>query len=78
MSIVDLNPPEPSPAFEIDLMIKDAAGRPTGKRKLYGTDSAYKLWQFWMRHQGRPKRKKGKLPSGKEAEKIMNNLYGNG
>ena len=65
-------------SFEIDLVIKDAAGNPTKRRRSYVSDSAYKVWQFWMRNQGKPKRKRGKpnLPiSAGEADQIVKNLY---
>jgi hypothetical protein len=63
--------------------VRDKEGNPTGVRKSFKTDSPYKLWSFWQRHQGRPKRKrknnklkKGeKLPTEKEAQDILKGMY---
>ena len=38
-----------SRTFEITLVIKDSHGNPTNRKKTYRTDSAFKLFQFWMR-----------------------------
>lgn len=46
--------------FEITLNVRDHTGAPTGQKKTYSTDSAYKLWLFFNRMQGRPKRKRKK------------------
>jgi len=64
-----------SKLYEIVLYIKDAKGNPTKKRKSYATDNPYKLWQFWMRHQGKPKRRRSnKIPTAQEAEKILKEM----
>jgi len=47
-----------SKPFEISLVVRNALGQPTGRRRTYATDSPYKLWQFYMRHRGKPRRKK--------------------
>lgn len=78
----------PDKAYEIDLEIRDVKGNPTGIRKSIKTDDPVKLWEFYMRNQGRPKRKKKKktdargrnkskqiLPTAKEADQIMTNMY---
>ena len=73
-------------AFELDLVVRDSDGQPTGARKTIKTDSPFKLWSFWQRHQGRPKRKKKKrnknkketLPTSKEADKILSEMYDDG
>ncbi len=70
-----------SKTFEIVLMIKDSKGNPTNRTKRYRTDSAFKLFQFWMRYQGKPKHryrkanKQDQLPTNQEAEKILKNMY---
>lgn len=62
--------------FEIDLVIRDSKGQPTNRRKSFKTNDAGKLWEFWMRHRGRPKRKKKeKIPTAKEANEILANMY---
>jgi len=66
-----------SPLFELDIVVKDAMGNPTKKRKSCVSDSAEDIWKFWMRHQGKPKRKTTrKLPTAKETNQILTNLYG--
>ncbi len=79
----------PDKAFEIDLEIRNAKGEPTGIRKSLKTDDPVKLWEFYMRNQGRPKKrrkktsknkggsrmKKNLLPTSKEADRIMSNMY---
>lgn len=81
---------ESDKSYEIDLEIRNAKGEPTGTRKSFKTDDPVKLWEFWMRNQGRPKKKRKKhskdkgigirkkkefLPTAKEANKIMNTMY---
>lgn len=76
-----------TPAFEISIIVKDSLGRPllgkNGqlKRRSFASDDAEKLAAFYYRHQGRPKHKKRRaakkgdvVPSGKEAEKILNQV----
>jgi hypothetical protein len=46
--------------FEISLVVRDHNGNPTGQRKTYSTHSAYKLWLFFNRFQGKPKRRRKK------------------
>ena len=72
-------PQEPSKTFEIDIVIKDSAGNPTNRRKSYASNDVYNIWKFWMRNQGRPKRKRRieNTPSKNEADKIVSNLYKN-
>lgn len=72
---------EESKTFEIVISLKDSQGRPTGKTKHYATDSAYKLWQFYMNHQGKPKRKRRKTSKAadkNEAEKILKEINKDG
>ena len=71
-----------SKTFEITITLKDSRGNPTGKTKTYKTDSAYKLWKFYMNHQGKPKRRKkpgnpANLPTKEEADKILKDIYEN-
>ena len=75
MSLVDFIPKEPSKDFEISLIVRDALGNPTRKKKSYASDDAFEIWRFWMRNKGRPKRKKGKVPTAKEADKFLKDLY---
>lgn len=46
--------------FEITLCVRDHNGVPTGQKKTYSTDSPYKLWLFFNRMQGKPKRRRKK------------------
>jgi len=69
---------EETKTFEIVLSVRDSQGRPTGKTKSYSTDSAKKLWQFFMNHQGKPKRRRKKnkgATSKQEADKILKDMY---
>lgn len=76
---------KPSRRFELNLIVKNAQGQPTGVRRSIATDNAAQLWSFWMRHQGRPhrigkskkKKKKEALPTAKEADQILQTLYSN-
>ena len=58
-----------SQPFELVLMIRDANGNPTGTRTCI-TDSPYKLSQFFLRHKGKPKKKK-KAETPKDKDKIV-------
>ena len=74
-------------AFEINILVRDSEGNPTGQRKSFSSDDAGKIWEFYMRHQGRPKRKKRpkkvrekaakELPKAQEAEDILKKMYAN-
>jgi len=46
--------------YEIEILVRDSEGNPTGKKKTFKTDDPHKLWEFYNRHQGRPKRRKKK------------------
>lgn len=64
-------------SFELTVIVRDASGQPTGRTKTIQTDDSHKLWEFWMRHKGRPRRKKKKrenVPNAKEADKIMTQM----
>ena len=67
--------------FEVSLVIKDADGNPTNQRKSFASDDPVKVWQFFNRFQGKPKRKKRKdksKPTTKEdAEKILSEMFDN-
>jgi hypothetical protein len=68
------------PTFEINLVVRNALGVPTGGRKEFSTNSPDSLFAFWMRHQGKPKRKKKsveKLPNGEQAKQILTEMYNN-
>lgn len=69
-----------SSEYELVLVLRDANGQPTG-RKNYSTDSPYKLSQFYLRNQGKPKKKvreqahkKGVVPSAEQASKILKDV----
>lgn len=47
-----------SKEFELSLVVRNALGEATRHRKTYATDSPYKLWQFFIRHQNKPKKQK--------------------
>lgn len=70
---------EPSLTFELVVAVRDSQGNDTGKRKSYSSDSAYKIWEFWAKNVGniRTAGKKIKLPTEKEADKILSTLYNN-
>lgn len=82
---INAEPTTESKTFEINLLVRDSNGNPTGRRKSFATDDSGKLWEFWMKHQGRPKRKPRskkkriesakQLPKAQEADKILNELY---
>lgn len=78
--------------FEIEILVRDSEGNPTGKKKTFKTDNPHKLWEFYNRHQGRPKRRKKRktdnvhnkkqnnqkesLPSDEQGQKILREIYG--
>ena len=41
--------------FEIVLLIRDADGNPTGKKKYFASDHASEICDFFNRFQGKPK-----------------------
>ena len=51
----------------------------TPKTKNFKTNSSYKLWEFYQRYQGKPKRRKRRshrdaLPKGKDAVTLANKV----
>ncbi len=68
---------EDTKLFEIDLVIKDSQGNPTNKRRSFSSDDASRIWEFWMRYQGKPKkrRRKTKAATAKEAEKLLKEIF---
>lgn len=63
--------------FTITVDIRDSQGKSTGKRRTYSSDSAYKIWAFWMKNRSTIKHsKKTKLPTEQEANKILQTIYG--
>lgn len=78
--------------FEIEILVRDSEGNPTGQKKTFKTDNPHKLWEFYNRHQGRPKRRKNKkrnvenknqqnnkkesLPNDEQGKKILREIYG--
>ena len=80
-TVKDLNfsdSPE-KPRLEIDLIVRDAHGQPTEKRKEFKSTDGHSLWEFWMRHQGRPNRKKKtnkkeKTPTKDQADQIVKDM----
>jgi hypothetical protein len=58
--------------FEITVVLRDIDGNPIGRRT-YSSDNPYKIWEFYQRNRGKPKKKKrgGKVPTAKEADKIL-------
>ena len=57
--------------FEINIVLRDIDGNPMGKRS-YSHDDSYKVWEFYQRTRGKPKKKrKNKIPAAKEANKIL-------
>ena len=60
------------PTFEINLAVKDAKGNPTNRRKHFITNDPIKLSDFFLRHQGKPKKKKkSKATDSVEATKVL-------
>lgn len=45
-----------SPKFELVIVTRNAVGEPTGTRSIVA-DEASKLHDFWLFHQGKPKKK---------------------
>lgn len=67
-------------SIELVLCVKDGKGNKTGHRKSLVCETGAEVWHFWMKHQGKPKRKKKNkvkaelLPKGKDAEKIAETI----
>jgi len=64
--------------FEIVVAVLDSQGKPTGKRKSFANDSAYKIWEFYARHVGSVQHKKKvskNNPSAEEAAKILKEIF---
>ena len=54
-----------APKFEVNFILRDKNGKPTGKKKSFGSDDGDELAQFYNRHQSyRAKGKKGKGKRG--------------
>ena len=69
---------EYAPSFEIVLQVRDSKGNLTGKTKTFASDSAEKLAEFYSRNSTKPKRKRrtdGPLPTAKEADKILKDVF---
>ena len=65
-------------AFEIVVDVLDSRGKPTGKRKYFANDSAYKIWEFYARHVGSIQHKKKitkNNPNADEAAKILEEIF---
>lgn len=75
--------------FSIKLVVRDKNGNPTGFKE-FNTDDSMELWQFWVKHQPRRKKKlktanatksknskhkKVVLPKAAEAEAILRNMF---
>jgi hypothetical protein len=62
--------------FEIVTCVRDSKGNDTGRKKYYASESPYKIWEFWVKNSGKPKRKKKskKLPNAEEASKILDEI----
>ncbi len=66
------------PTFELSLVVRDAKGNDTGKRKDFSTNSAYKLGEFFDKNQTRPKKKiskKNQKVTAEEAGQSLQELY---
>jgi len=50
---------DPQSKFEINLLIRDSAGNPTGKRKALSSDKAKDISGFYGRHQGGKRKNRG-------------------
>ena len=64
--------------FEIVVAVLDSKGKPTGKRKSFASDSAYKIWEFYARHVGSIQHKKkitNNNPNADEASKILKEIF---
>ena len=49
-----------SPKIEVNFVLRDKNGKPTGKRKTFGSDNANDLAKFYNKHQAyRAKGKRG-------------------
>jgi len=76
-TLLTFNNQQESTAFEINLVIRDMEGNPSSRRRSYKSNDSYKIWEFYQRNKGKPKRKrKGKsnstaLPTGAEAQSLL-------
>lgn len=68
-------------SFELVMVMRDRDGNPTGKTRTIVTDESDKLYDFYMRNKGKPKRKKKNkvkkdaLPNASQADRILAELY---
>ena len=69
---------ENTKTFELTVNLRNSKGKLTGEQKTYASDSAYNVWKHWVRHLGNVPVKKNKgvpVPTAKEADKILKDLY---
>ena len=74
MNNLEFSQPE-NPLYEITLLTKNHKDEVTGKRN-FKTNDPYKLWEFYQKHNAyrnlkKKRKKKGKLPTKVEADKLM-------
>ena len=63
-----------SSSFEIELVVRDFEGNPTGQTRSFVSDNPYKVWEFYQRQQGKPKRKHKKsrgIPNAEQTQKLL-------
>ena len=73
----DLFQEKPSQTFELVLNVLNSKGEPTGRKESFSSDSAYKIWVHYMKKRsGLERKKNGGAVNAKEAEKILQSLYG--
>lgn len=64
-----------TPTFEISLVIRDAKGNPTGRRKEYSSSRASDISNFWVKNNSQPtKKKKTKAATSEEASQILKEI----
>lgn len=56
---------KPSPKIEINFVVRDKNGKPTGQRKSFAADEANEVASFYNRHQQKSKRRRGSKGKGK-------------
>lgn len=70
---------ETKKSFELVLVERDAHGNPTSKTRTIASDDGNDIAAFYMKYQGKPRRKKkrqtkaaiSELPKGEQADKLL-------
>lgn len=65
--MLDSSNSEPSPKFEVNFVIRDKKGKPTGKRKSFASDDCKGMARFFNKYQGN-KGRKGRGPNKRKSK----------